>query len=371
MMPLFRWIKIAIIMVASASLCSQDIPKILSEEHDYSPLFYKLDLLPEDVELGETGTDKIWNFINLQSPRLYVFDHLDGISSEDPRIDDPTFVVTDPWGHKKYIRTRNGGAFLLAEQWELGEFLDPIVKIYSEPYPIWNVKLALGTTSDTRGNWTISISNDQLRFLGIKGLSEIRITGNETLHEIIDAEGLLYLPRSYHHVKRIFREITPSFKVEQRMGNRWEQVDEVVISKLLPWMLDFRSEYVFVDAENKDVLAEVRLTEEDSVQSVLYKSFEEEGIKRFAPDLTEQFSLYPPTSDGNVRLDFLNFKPGKYSLVIFNIVGKKIWDQDYNVRDNIILREDLSFLPKGTYIYSLIDSQKNKLFTRRFAIINP
>jgi hypothetical protein len=81
--------------------------------------------------------------------------------------------------------------------------------------------------------------------------------------------------------------------------------------------------------------------------------------------------VYPNPSFGQVRFDFLNLPSGNYELEIYNILGTKIRTERLFVNGMKTLPLDLSRLKKGTYIYRLVDSQKNTIRSKRLVIITP
>ena len=68
-------------------------------------------------------------------------------------------------------------------------------------------------------------------------------------------------------------------------------------------------------------------------------------------------------------MNFQNFEKGRYSLVIYNTIGSRIWSNSYDISGDTTLKEDLSFLPRGTYIYTILDEYQNAIVTKRLAII--
>jgi hypothetical protein len=79
--------------------------------------------------------------------------------------------------------------------------------------------------------------------------------------------------------------------------------------------------------------------------------------------------VYPNPSFGNVRFDFLNLPTGYYDLEIYNILGSKIRTERIYINGVKTLPLDLSRFKKGTYIYRLVDDQKNTIRSKRLVII--
>jgi hypothetical protein len=81
--------------------------------------------------------------------------------------------------------------------------------------------------------------------------------------------------------------------------------------------------------------------------------------------------VYPNPSFGTVRFDLLNLPTGYYDLEIYNILGMLIRTERIFANGVKTLPLDLSRLKKGTYIYRLVDSQKNTIRSKRLVIITP
>jgi len=171
-----------------------------------------------------------------------------------------------------------------------------------------------------------------------------------------DASGKLYLPQG----------IFDAYRVERKVS---------YISKIIGGVAktDFEdyTSYFYLDQDTEELLMEVRLEIDGSIDWIKYKSTDEGTIPTFSSS-KNQFALYPSPSFGDdIRLDFRNFDKGKYSLIVYNVFGKMLWSQEYYISSDTTIRADLSFLPKGTYTYRLQDANRNTLVARRLAIINP
>jgi hypothetical protein len=81
--------------------------------------------------------------------------------------------------------------------------------------------------------------------------------------------------------------------------------------------------------------------------------------------------VYPNPSFGTVRFDLLNLPTGYYDLEIYNILGMLIRTERIFANGVKTLPLGLSRLKKGTYIYRLVDSQKNTIRSKRLVIITP
>ncbi len=80
---------------------------------------------------------------------------------------------------------------------------------------------------------------------------------------------------------------------------------------------------------------------------------------------------YPNPAVEFVRFNCANLPAGDYTLKIFNIIGKVVWKQDYQLAGSKSIRVELDDFKKGTYLYSLSDTQGNIIGTKRLVILKP
>jgi hypothetical protein len=80
--------------------------------------------------------------------------------------------------------------------------------------------------------------------------------------------------------------------------------------------------------------------------------------------------VYPNPSFGEFNFRFMNFPQGDYYIEIFNVVGKTITKNRISKINDSSVHLDLSWLRKGTYIYSILDANGKKLATKRLGIIS-
>lgn len=78
---------------------------------------------------------------------------------------------------------------------------------------------------------------------------------------------------------------------------------------------------------------------------------------------------YPNPTYGPINFEILGLSPQDLRLEVYNIIGKKIYEKSYSKRNGLVIKEDLSFLSKGTYLYSIINAQGRKIKTKRVSIM--
>ena len=80
---------------------------------------------------------------------------------------------------------------------------------------------------------------------------------------------------------------------------------------------------------------------------------------------------YPNPAVEWVRFNCANLPQDDYTLKIFNIIGKVVWKENYKLTGSKSIRIELDDFKKGTYLYSLTDSQGNIIGTKRLVILKP
>ena len=128
--------------------------------------------------------------------------------------------------------------------------------------------------------------------------------------------------------------------------------------------------YNYYSAEDKEIIASIITDDQDMITSVEYKGDAIiSNIKVIAPDHS-LITAYPNPSFGNVSVQMVNFPLGEYRMKVYNVVGKELWAESYQLRSNRVFKADLMHLRKGTYLYSIFDKNGKKLVTKRIAIIS-
>ncbi|MFT5801658.1 MAG: hypothetical protein ACI956_001467, partial [Nonlabens sp.] len=80
---------------------------------------------------------------------------------------------------------------------------------------------------------------------------------------------------------------------------------------------------------------------------------------------------YPNPAINDVRFDFINLPTDTYDLKIYNILGVEVYSQKYNIANRRTIKMDLSYMRKGTYLYSLVDSKGKPVTTKRLVVMKP
>lgn len=319
-------------------------PCALSNYGDSYVAGFKVDRLPDTYDLGDKGERNLWLFQNLQSVTYEEFrltrTSIGKFSLDYPEAD---YVMIAPGGTEVYLtKSQNTWSqvskVMPQQSGELPmryDFNIPLKTCFPSP----DDRLALyGTTFP----WMMA--------------SEDKATVRISISDQPDAQGKLYLPEGIYDAYRIERKVTHTSQTENAVNEAG--------------LVDYNS-YIFLDIDTKELLMEVRMELDGSIDWIKYRASQAGTILNTNSGIN-QFALYPSPSFGdNLRLDFRNFEKGNYTLHVYNVFGKLLWSQNYNINSDTTIKADLSFLPKGTYTYRLQDEDRNTIVARRMAIINP
>jgi hypothetical protein len=128
--------------------------------------------------------------------------------------------------------------------------------------------------------------------------------------------------------------------------------------------------YNYYSAEDKEIIVSIITDDQDMITSVEYKG---DAILSDTKVVTPDYSMitaYPNPSFGSVSVQMVNYPLGEYRIKVYNVVGKELWTESYQLRSNRVFKADLMHLRKGTYLYSIFDKNGKKLVTKRIAIIS-
>ncbi len=302
-------------------------PCTMSNGEETGDLFFKLDELPDLYSIGAPGDNNSWFFTNLQAPRSLTYQYAESsfgrYASHFPEAEK---VVREPSGKETFLFSRSGNYYQLGYAELSKGSLEPKIVRYTVP-----VTACVPELSNRHSLYETQIDRSEDRII---------------YSDVKDASGVLYLPDEIYDAYRTTRQITEA-SGESSVGH---------------------TEYIFTDQLTGELLMIVKMKADNSIDNILYR------IKN-APSLlpatvgVNQFLLYPNTGYGEVRLEFQNFNTGRYTFIIFDIVNRELWRTSYDIVRDITLKEDLSFLPRGTYTYMIVDENLNRIVTRRLAII--
>ncbi|MDG1434931.1 MAG: T9SS type A sorting domain-containing protein [Saprospiraceae bacterium] len=208
----------------------------------------------------------------------------------------------------------------------------------------------------------------------------IAIEVTTTRTETVDAWGKVILPVGTYDVLRVRRLDITETSVQALVPTLpgfpaiWVDVTGFLggISPLLGG--DTTLTYRYYNDESKEPIAIITADPiTDAPTNAQYKSTDPNtvGIIKLY-DQKPNIYAYPNPAIDQVRFDVINIPNGKYDLNIYNILGVKVWSNNYDFNNSVdTIQLDINNFKKGTYLYSLVNEKGKTLATRRLVILRP
>ncbi len=207
-------------------------------------------------------------------------------------------------------------------------------------------------------------------------VDSLRLEVASSIVSDIDGWGTLKLPDSEYDVLRQKSVNTVNsvlFIYNQVFG--WQEVDPS--NPLFANFADILAQlgertitsYQFFANDNKEIIADVLASDTTDVVAVVYKGDMTSGLP-VVNAADKNVLAYPNPTFGNITFELRNLPRDRYKVVIYNIIGKKLWEKQMDMYTGRLVA-DVSHLRRGTYLYSVIDSKGLKVSTKRLMIITP
>lgn len=130
--------------------------------------------------------------------------------------------------------------------------------------------------------------------------------------------------------------------------------------------------YRFLSGTEKEDIAVATMSNDLSeVQTVRFKNNELVDATIVEAPGSASIQAFPNPAVEWVRFDCSNLPADDYTLKIFNIVGRVVWKEQYQLAGNKSIRVELDNFKKGAYLYSLADSKGNTIGTKRLVVLKP
>lgn len=139
---------------------------------------------------------------------------------------------------------------------------------------------------------------------------------------------------------------------------------------------DTTVQYYYFAQEAKEPIAIVNVDALDN-SKVLTASFKPINVKVVSIndvlDVADanSLNLYPNPAVNEVNMKFTDLPSGNYQLVVYNILGRQMMKKHYFLNGNTTIREDVSSLPNGNFLFSLSNQRGKIVNTKRLVILRP
>lgn len=213
-------------------------------------------------------------------------------------------------------------------------------------------------------------------------VDSLRIRLNTQRSETVDGWGSCKIPGGSYNVLRQKRIEYRSPQVDVYVAlfpgfGTWVDLSTVIgtggggLSQFLK--NDTITTYRFYSSTDKEEIAVATMANDlSSTSTVRFKNnATTTPTHELSPVSNASISAFPNPAVEWVRFDCTNLPPDEYTLKIFNIIGKVVWKETYQLSGSRSIRLDLDNFKKGTYLYSMTDKQGNIIGTKRLVVLKP
>ena len=331
-----------------------------------------------NISIGDAGEDVIWDYRSLTGPfvrETRFFEASEGMSSEDfPEADLVSLSANEEEIYYKSFSNK------IIEIGRAGEFVSgfDIPVVYEENPTFRRAPISFGDVDDDESIASVDIGADIIPAELLEGVpfefDSVRISLINNSESEVEAWGTVRLPDGDYDVIRdkisntadtkLFAKlpIIGWFDVTSLIGDIDELGDAIGVVETIT--------YNYYSEEDKEIIVSIITDDQDMITSVEYKG---DAILSDTKVVTPDYSMitaYPNPSFGSVSVQMVNYPLGEYRIKVYNVVGKELWTESYQLRSNRVFKADLMHLRKGTYLYSIFDKNGKKLVTKRIAIIS-
>lgn len=342
------------------------------------------DNMPASIQIGTPGPGREWNFRSLQSPiivRTVVRPASEGAAAVDFPDADLVFKLNE--NAEGYYRITDNTLELIGlsgtDPINLGIDVQP--KLNEPQIERW-APLNYNDTHNSTMNLSYALDADEipqdlLEVLPITPDS-LRVRLQLQREDEVDAWGTMSIPGGTYEVLREKRTLDQDIRLDAKIGILgWQDVTDIVL-ELTDLGTDVLGNsqiirYYFWSEGIKEPIAVATMNEDQTAVTTV--DFKAEDILADLVQTTDRLQptviAYPNPAMAHTNFQFIQLKPGNYRLVIYNLVGSKVWQQNYRINGPLTERVSLSDLKKGTYLYALEDEQGRTLITRRLIVVRP
>ncbi len=203
----------------------------------------------------------------------------------------------------------------------------------------------------------------------------VRVRINTNRLEVVDGWGTCQIPGGNYNVLRVKRTEYRTTALDVYLLLGWVDITNLLGSgSNLGGFLgtDTTTTFRFYNNVEKEEVAVATMSNDlSTVERVQFKdNLTTPTIEADSPGAAT-IQAYPNPAVEFVRFNCANLPAGDYTLKIFNIIGKVVWKENYQLVGSKSIRVELDDFKKGTYLYSLVDSQGNIIGTKRLVILKP
>jgi hypothetical protein len=330
------------------------------------------------VDLKKQGPDQYWDFSLISSGLAYESTLL----ANDPEVKDINFDFdflrkdAEGWIHF-YKRTGKRIYEIALQRPHPLNSANTVLSMYDEPLLISYAPLRYQSEMTNRSSIAFTLDAPNIPSIIKKRLpvtaDSLRVIYKETRDLRVDAWGTLIL--SYDRFDVLRQEITSllSISVEIFSAGKWSKINNNVLDPAGDFLGVSKSrEFIFYSDVVKEPVAKIILDRSGEPSIAEIRAPDEIGNLVNANSSKQELILSPNPTYGDIKLELMNLDYGTYKFEVFNILSKKLWDDEIVVERKLSShRYNFSFLGKGTYLWAITDARGVRVTTKRLVIITP
>ena len=365
---IFSFLTCAFSVLAQPVLDSNNIPG------PGDTLFYLTDHLPDQIRITAPGPKQFWNFSQLDAPILeYTLIEPATAGQKADAFPAAEMVMLGRDGSEAYYRTDASGLHLLGRSESFQEIDAMSMSSFDQGLLDLVSGMEYDDDLDVESMYECQIERSALppsvrNSLGSE-VQRVRLHAKLTRRVTADAWGNMLIPRGQYDVLRVRIDDVCDVSIEMQSENSpvWKAGDAALAEKIIG--RKNKSYYRFYADKIKGAIATMYLDENDELERVTFRANPQQLKDYRNIDSNQKIYAFPNPSYGSLRLRFDNLKAGNYSVRFYNILGKQLFEESYEISSAKTVRVDVSRLQKGTYLYALLDERGNKLVTKRIVVL--
>jgi len=205
--------------------------------------------------------------------------------------------------------------------------------------------------------------------------SYLKVKINTNIEYNLGENCTIYLPIDKYDAKivRIKQELEVVDFLLSSDKSSWKKLNQDAEEVLAAWFKNktyYYEQFLGINSNKEIALLEFDKAGSDVVIGGYYNLSESNTRMPKCNVATTNIYLYPNPSFGNFNIQIQAHIAGQYSFKVYNIIGQELYDIKFNSNGNDRIPLILESIKKGTYIYSIIDPNGDKIQTRRLIILS-
>lgn len=332
-------------------------------------LWYALDDKPAPAlvsVLTPPGGNQFWNLSQIKPGPSFTVRYLPAIQGiHTAKFPGSKMVIVNPTNESYYNVSGTRFDYMgLHGKDPFGLNLDATIRI-QPVIPERRSPMNFFDINQTTGNYILSFPITALpesvrnTIPGINQVDSFRIRMSTQRLDVVDAYGMLRIPAGDYNVLREKRTEyqTTSLDVHTFLG--WIDASSLNItspplSKL--FLTDTTTRYHYFNDKEKEVIAVITVTNDQSGISSIQVKSKPQSISTDAKSSTIprlNVRMFPNPASEWVIFDFINVPADRYIIKMYNLQGKEIWWQTFNMAGNKSFQLPLDLFESGTYFLRL------------------